>query len=93
VLKGGMVMLTPLENYVVLTVEKEESKTASGIILTTENKDKPAFGKVFATGPKVEGLSVNDVVVYQTYSGTSVKVQGQDFLLIKAENILAKVTK
>lgn len=86
-------MLTPLENYVVLTVEKEESKTASGIILTTENKDKPAFGKINAVGPKVEGLKVGDRVVYQTYSGTTVKLEGQDFLLIKAENILAKVSK
>ena len=86
-------MLTPLENYVVLTVEKEESKTASGIILTTENKDKPAFGKIIAVGPKVEGLKVGDVVVYQTYSGTTVKLEDQDFLVIKAENILAKVSQ
>jgi chaperonin GroES len=86
-------MLKPLESYVVLVLEKEEKKTASGIILSTDDKDKPAFGRVFAVGPKVEGLTKDDVVVYQTYSGTTVKIEGKDYLLIKAENILAKVTK
>lgn len=86
-------MLQPLDQYVVLSIEKEEKTTASGIILTTDAKDKPAFGKILAVGPKVENLSTGDVVVYQTYSGTNVKLEGQDYILIKAENILAKVTK
>lgn len=86
-------MLQPLDHYVVLSIEKEEKTTASGIILTTDAKDKPAFGKILAVGPKVDNLSTGDVVVYQTYSGTNVKLDGQDYLLIKAENILAKVTK
>jgi chaperonin GroES len=86
-------MLKPFEQYVVLALEKEEKKTASGIILSTDEKDKPAFGKVLATGPKVEGIKVGDQVVYQTYSGTTVKLDGKDYLLIKAENILAKVEK
>jgi chaperonin GroES len=86
-------MLHPLNQFVVLTLEKEEKTTASGIILTTDEKDKPAFGRILAVGPKVEDLAVNDVVVYQTYSGTNVKLEGKDYLLIKAENILAKVTK
>ena len=84
-------MLKPLEQYVVLALEKEEKKTASGIILSTDEKDKPAFGKVLAVGLKVEGIKVGDQVVYQTYSGTTVKLEGKDYLVIKAENILAKV--
>lgn len=86
-------MLQPLDQYVVLSLEKEEKTTASGIILTTDEKDKPAFGKILAVGPKADSLAVGDVVVYQTYSGTNVKLDGQEYLLIKAENILAKVTK
>jgi len=86
-------MLQPLDQYVVLSLEKEEKTTASGIILTTDEKDKPAFGKILAVGPKAETLNVGDVVVYQTYSGTNVKLDGKEYLLIKAENILAKVTK
>jgi chaperonin GroES len=86
-------MLTPLESYVVLTLEKEETTTSSGIILTTSEKDKPAIGRVLAVGPKVEGLQKDDVVVYQTYSGTNVKLSGAEYLVIKSENILAKVNR
>ncbi len=93
VLMGGNDMIKPLESYVVLTLVKEENKTSSGIILTTEEKDKPAVGKVLAVGPKVEGLAVNDQVIYQSYSGTNVKLDGNDYLLIKAENILGIITK
>ena len=93
VLIGEKDMIKPLESYVVLTLVKEENKTSSGIILTTEEKDKPAVGKVLAVGPKVEGLTVNDQVIYQSYSGTNVKLEGKEFLLIKAENILGIITK
>lgn len=82
-------MLKPLEDYVVLTMKKEERTTSSGIILTTEEKDKPAIGKVLALGPKVENLKVDDEVIYQTYSGTKVKLDGQEYLIIQAKNILA----
>ena len=82
-------MLKPLEDFVVLTMKKEERTTSSGIILTTEEKDKPAIGKVLALGPKVENLKVDDEVIYQTYSGTKVKLDGQEYLIIQAKNILS----
>lgn len=85
-------MIQPLESYVVLVLKKEERTTASGIILTTEDKQKPALGTVIAVGPKVDSVHMNDTVIYQSYSGTTVKLEGQEYLLIKAENILAKVT-
>ncbi|MDY0074437.1 MAG: co-chaperone GroES [Acholeplasmataceae bacterium] len=84
-------MLKPLEDFVVLSLEKEEKTTKSGIILTAEDKDKPAMGKVLAIGPKVEGLSVNDVVIYQSYAGTKVKLENQEYLIIQAKNILAVI--
>jgi chaperonin GroES len=86
-----MFMLKPLEDFVVLSLEKEEKTTKSGIILTAEDKDKPAMGKVLAIGPKVEGLSVNDVVIYQSYAGTKVKLENQEYLIIQAKNILAVI--
>lgn len=85
-------MIQPLESYVVLVLKKEEKTTASGIILTTEDKQKPAFGTVVAIGPKVDSIQVNDTVIYQSYSGTTVKLEGTEYLLIKAEHILAKLT-
>lgn len=86
-------MLKPLADYVVLILEKEEQKTASGIILTSENKDKQAIGNVFAVGPKAEELDVNDRVIYESYSGTKVKLEGEEYLVIQAKHILAKITK
>lgn len=84
-------MLKPLEDYVVLSFQKEERTTKSGIILTTEEKDKPAMGRVMAVGPKVDHLKTGDDVIYQSYSGTKVKFQDTDFLIIQAKNILAIV--
>ncbi len=84
-------MLKPLEDYVALTLEKEEKTTASGIILTSEAKDKQAVGKVVAVGPKVEDLKEGDKVIYQTYSGTKVELEQQEYLLIQVKNILAKL--
>ncbi|VEU82244.1 GroES family chaperonin [Acholeplasma hippikon] len=82
-------MLKPLNEYVVLSFEKVESKTESGIILSTSEKDKPSIGNVVALGPKVKDIKVGDKVVYQTYSGTKVKFDEKEYLIIKEENILA----
>ncbi|MBE6110855.1 MAG: co-chaperone GroES [Erysipelotrichaceae bacterium] len=93
-------MLKPLHDYVVLEKVKEEEKTQSGIILTTQKaKDEPSHGVVVAVGPgKVEDgklvpidLTEGMKVIYKKYSGTEVKVDGRDLLLIKAEDILAIV--
>lgn len=82
-------MLKPLADHVVLTLEKEERTTKSGIILTSEEKDKPAIGKVLATGVDVTGLKEGDRVIYQTYSGTKVTLDDVQYLVIQAKNILA----
>ena len=90
-------MLKPLHDYVVLEKVKEEEKTQSGIILTQNAKEEPSHGIVKAVGPgKVEDgklvpvdLSEGMKVIYKKYSGTEVKVDGEELLLIKAEDILA----
>lgn len=82
-------MLKPLNDYVVLSFEKEKNTTESGIILSTDNKDDKTFGIVIAVGPKVEGLKADDKVIYKTYSGTKTKVNETEYLIIKQEDILA----
>lgn len=84
-------MIKPLEDYVVLSVKKEEKTTVSGIILATEDKDRPAIGKVISIGPKVENINVEDEVIYQSYAGTKVKIDQIEYLLIQSKNILAKI--
>lgn len=81
-------MIRPLESYVVLALEKEEQATKSGIILASETKEKSAVGKVLAIGPKVTDIKLGDRVVYESYSGTKVKLEHEERLLIKAEHIL-----
>lgn len=82
-------MLKPLNEYVILTFEKEEETTKSGIILSTKEKDKQSIGIVVAVGPKVETLKPNDKVIYQTYSGTKTTIDDKEYLIIKQEHILA----
>ena len=84
-------MLKPLEDHVVLMLEKIERTTQSGIILTSEEKEKPAIGKVLAVGPKVEAIEVNDRVIYQSYAGTKVKLDDHEYLIVEAKKILAKI--
>lgn len=84
-------MLKPLEDHVVLVLEKVERTTQSGIILTSEDKEKPAIGKVVAIGPKVEEIKVDDKVIYQSYSGTKVKLEDEEYLIVEAKKILAKI--
>ena len=93
-------MIKPLHDYVLLEKVKEEEKTESGIILTTkEAKDEPSHGVVVAVGPgKVEDgktveieVKAGDRVIYKKYSGTEIKEDKKDYLLIKAEDILAVI--
>ncbi len=93
-------MIKPLHDYVLLEKVKEEEKTQSGIILTTkEAKEEPSHGVVVAVGPgKVEDgklvtveLEAGQKVIYKKYSGTEVKEDKKDYLLIKAEDILAVI--
>ncbi len=92
-------MLKPLHDYVVLEKVKEEQKTQSGIILTDKPKEQPSRGIVISVGPgKTEdgklvpiGLSEGMNVIYKKYSGTEITIDKKDYLLIKAEDILAIV--
>lgn len=92
-------MLRPLHDYVVLEKVKEEEKTQSGIILTEKPKDQPSKGLVIAVGPgRTEDgtlvpvdLKAGQKVIYKKYSGTEVTEDKKDYLLIKAEDILAVI--
>lgn len=85
-------MLRPLNKNVVLKKEAEEKKTASGIILTESTKDKPSVAVVVAVGKDCEAkIKENDRVVYKEYSGTKVKMDDVDYIIIEDEDILAVV--
>ncbi len=87
--------ITPLHDRVVIKPAPAEEKTAGGIIIPDTAKEKPQRGTVVATGPgkKDEPVTVKmgDTVLYGKYSGTEVRIDGQDLLIIREGDILAIV--
>lgn len=83
--------IQPLADYVVAQAEEAESKTASGLYLPDNAKEKPKTAKVVAVGPDVKGVKVDDRIIYKSYSTTDVKVGRDEYMLVKEEDILAKV--
>jgi len=85
------VPIQPLADYVVAQAEKAESKTASGLYLPDKAQEKPKVAKVVAVGKDAAQIKVGDRILYKTYSTTDVKVEGEDYILVKEEDILATV--
>jgi chaperonin GroES len=95
VVKGGLFMSVPIQpmaEYVVAQTEKAESKTASGLYLPDKAQEKPKVAKVVAVGKDTKQIKVGDRILYKTYSTTDVKVAGQDYILVKEEDVLATVS-
>jgi chaperonin GroES len=87
----------PLHDRVVVRRIEEDTKTAGGIIIPDTAKEKPQQGEVIAVGPgardesgKVNPLDVRvgDRVLFGKWSGTEVKIDGQDLLIMKESDIL-----
>jgi chaperonin GroES len=83
--------LQPLADYVVTTAEEAQTKTSSGLYLPDNAAEKPKTAKVVAVGKDVKQVKVGDRIVYKSYSTTEVKVESQDYILVKEEDILAVV--
>jgi chaperonin GroES len=83
--------IKPLADRVVAVREVAATKTASGIYLPDNAKEKPMIAKVLAIGPDVKGIKVNDRIVYKDYPLTELKIDGTEYLIIKEEDVLATV--
>ena len=91
--------LVPLGDRVVLKQVEAEETTKSGLILTTSAQEKPQEAEVIAVGPGgvVDGkevkmeVAVGDKVIYSKYSGTEVKMDGTEYIIVKQNDILAIV--
>ena len=91
--------LVPLGDRVVLKQLEAEEKTKSGIILTSAAQEKPQEAEVVAVGPggMVDGkevkmeVAVGDQVIYSKYAGTEVKLDGEEYIIVKQNDILAVV--
>ena len=91
--------LVPLGDRVVLKRLVAEETTKSGIVLTGQAKEKPQEAEVIAVGPGgvVDGkevkmeVSVGQKVIYSKYAGTEVKLEGEEFIIVRQSDILAVV--
>ena len=91
--------LKPLGDRVIVEVLDEEETTVSGIVLPDTAREKPQRGKVVAVGPgryedgELVPLDVQkgDEVVFSKYGGTEVTVSGDEYLILRESDILAKV--
>ena len=84
--------LRPTADNIVLKQTEAEETTASGIILTTAAKEKPAIYEVMSAGPDVKDVKVGDKVVVGKFTGNEIKLDGVDYKFIKLEDVLAIVT-
>ena len=85
----------PLADRVIIEPAPAEEKTAGGIIIPDTAKEKPKKGKIIAAGngKKDEPLTVKagDTVLYGQYSGTEIKIDGSDYLIMRESDIFAIV--
>jgi len=80
------------ERALVRVVEREET-TASGIVLPDTAKEKPQTAEVVAVGELEDGIKVSegDVIVFAKYSGTEITLDGEDYMILDADDILGVV--
>lgn len=96
------VKIQPLEDKILIQTNEAETVTASGIVIPDTATEKPQEGTVLAVGPgRIDDngnrvpldVAVGDVVIYSKYGGTEVKYAGDEYLILSARDVLAKVNK
>jgi chaperonin GroES len=89
--------IRPLHDRVIVKRKDAENKTSSGIIIPDNAKEKPQEGKVIATGSgirKEDGsvlpldVKKGDKILFGKYAGVEIKIEGEDYLMMKEEDIL-----
>jgi chaperonin GroES len=99
--KKAKIDLVPLDDRIVLRRMEAEEKTAGGIVLPDTAKEKPQRGEVLAVGPgkllddgkrATLEIKVGDIVLFGKYSGTEVKVHGEECLIVRESDLLAKLS-
>jgi len=99
---SAMAKIRPLEDRVVIQQIEAEEKTSGGIVLPDTAKEKPQRGKVISVGPgrlldsgerAAIGVIEGDEVLFGKYSGTEIKVDGEEIKILRESDILAKILK
>ena len=93
--------LSPLDDRIAVLPNEDEQTTVSGIVIPDTAKEKPQEGRVMAVGPgRFEDgqripmdVQTGDTVIYSKYGGTEVKVDGEEYLILSARDVLATLKK
>ena len=92
----------PLDDRVLVKQSEAEERTAGGIVIPDTAKEKPQRGKVVALGPGKlldsgergqMGLKKADQIYYGKYAGTEVKIDGEDYVILRESDVLAVIQK
>jgi chaperonin GroES len=92
--------LRPLQDRILVQRVEEENKTKGGIIIPDTAKEKPAEGKVIAVGNGKVGddgkrvaleIKVDDRILFGKYSGTEVKIEGEEYLIMREDDVLGVI--
>ncbi|HHX67393.1 MAG: co-chaperone GroES [Miniphocaeibacter sp.] len=90
-------ILKPIGERIVVKMVEVEEKTSSGIVLPSSAKEKPQVAEVVAVSNAIENnennikINVGDKVIYSKYSGTEVKLDDEEYIIVKLEDVLAIV--
>ena len=88
--------ITPLSDRVLIKVSEAETKTASGIIIPDNAQEKPQKGTVVAAGKGTKDnpitVKVGDTVLYGKFSGTELKYDGEEFIIMRETDIFAIIS-
>jgi chaperonin GroES len=91
--------LKPLEDRIAVLPSEQEQTTISGIVIPDTAKDKPQEGEVMAVGPgRFEDgqripmdVQIGDTVIYSKYGGNEIKVEGEEYMILSAREVLAVI--
>ena len=83
----------PLKDRVLVIPEEQSNTTASGLYIPDSAKEKPLQGKVVASGPVAieEGINVDDTVVFASFSGMEITIEGSTYLILLSKEVLGLI--
>ena len=97
-----MKKIKPLFDYLLIKPDEKETTLPSGIVIPDSAKEKPQEGEVVAVGPGTKDkdgnlvpveVNVGDTVMYKKWGGTEIQMGGEDYILVKQEDLLAVLGK
>ena len=86
--------IKPLGERILVEIKTSEEKTAGGIVIPQAAQEKTQEGIVVSVGESADiKVKAGDIIIYDKYAGTQIKIDDKDHLIIKNEDVLAVVTK